>query len=380
MNSLKLSNRSVGYIVGALVMVLSPFMASLVSAGQVTERSIALSSSSAGATGVTYDIGFTAALGAGAFVVEFCSNSPLVTEVCTPPAGFTAAGAATTKPGYTISSPSATKFVVASTIGPADAVQVDVTGITNPTAAGSLYARIVTYDTAANAANYPSTESTDGARDQGSVAIAITNTVGVSGAVLESMLFCVSGATITKDCANANATPPTLKLGKQTGSVIALSPDEVSEGSIYTQISTNAASGAIVSLKSDAAGCGGLKRAGALATVCDIKPATGASGIAAGQARFGVKTADATDSAGAVVSGVLQPVGGSLYNNNNFALNYVPGDATGVTSVYGDPFLDTNSQPVNNKNMQLTFGASIANDTPAGNYSANLSLIATGKF
>jgi hypothetical protein len=30
--------------------------------------------------------------------------------------------------------------------------------------------------------------------------------------------------------------------------------------------------------------------------------------------------------------------------------------------------------------MKITFGASIANDTPAGKYSADLSLIATGKF
>jgi hypothetical protein len=30
--------------------------------------------------------------------------------------------------------------------------------------------------------------------------------------------------------------------------------------------------------------------------------------------------------------------------------------------------------------MDFTFGASVSNSTPAGNYSTSLSLIATGKF
>jgi hypothetical protein len=61
-------------------------------------------------------------------------------------------------------------------------------------------------------------------------------------------------------------------------------------------------------------------------------------------------------------------------------MGYVSGDATGVTSTYGDPILDTAGAPVNNMGMPLTFGASAANDTAAGLYSADLSLIATGKF
>jgi hypothetical protein len=56
-------------------------------------------------------------------------------------------------------------------------------------------------------------------------------------------------------------------------------------------------------------------------------------------------------------------------------------DATdGVTSPFGDRFLETAGGPANNKNMMLTFGVGTSNSTPAGTYSANLNLIAVGTF
>ncbi|MEO7904291.1 MAG: hypothetical protein ABIR91_00690 [Candidatus Saccharimonadales bacterium] len=255
-----------------------------------------------------------------------------------------------------------------------------MTGITNPSASGPLYARIVTYDTKVNAATYTPTDLKSGATDQGGVAMSITDTIGVSGTVLETMTFCVSGATIAKDC-TGTLTAPVLTLGETVGSIKALSVGAVSSGTINAHISTNATSGAIISLKSSTIGCGGLLRAGAAspAVGCGIKPAL-ALDVIAGQSRFGVKTATATDSVDATATGVLQPVSGSNYNSTTYALNYTDGDTAGVTSTYGDKFLDTNGAPVNNKNMALTFAASIDNDTPAGAYSADLSMIATGKF
>jgi hypothetical protein len=73
-------------------------------------------------------------------------------------------------------------------------------------------------------------------------------------------------------------------------------------------------------------------------------------------------------------------VSGSGYNATTYAFNYVGTNLSGVTSTLGDPFLDTAGAPVNNQNMQLTFGATVTNATPAGNYSTSLSMIATGKF
>jgi Na+-transporting NADH:ubiquinone oxidoreductase subunit NqrF len=73
-------------------------------------------------------------------------------------------------------------------------------------------------------------------------------------------------------------------------------------------------------------------------------------------------------------------VSGSGYNSSTYLMNFTSGDSAGVTGPYGDDFLDTNSAPINNMNMDLTFGASISSNTPAGLYTTSLSLIATGKF
>lgn len=383
MNSIRLFNRQVGLIVMAAALLFATFIPALVSAALVTERSIELSSSSATATGVTYKINFTSVAAAKAFVVEFCSDSPIIGQDCTAPTGFSATAAASATSGFTNTEDiDANTIRSVGTIGATTPISVDVTGITNPTNAGVLYARIVTFDgldaAAAEAAAEAYTSTAPGADkvDEGGVAISITPTVAVSGAVLESMTFCVSGATITADCASASATPPTLQLGETVGSTKALSTTAVSTGTIHTQISTNAVGGAVVRLKSST-DCGGMKRVGA--TVCDIAPALTSGDIAPGDAKIGVKTATATDT-GSNPNGTFQPFGGSTYNSSNFRLNYVAGNASGITSTFGDPFLDTDDAPVNNKNMALTFGASISNNTPAGAYSTSLSLIAVGKF
>lgn len=374
-------------VVAAFALLLAVVVPALASAAQLTERSIALSNSSVTATGVTYTINFTASGDAGAFVVDFCRDSPVIGQACEAPAGFSLGTPASVTPGFTtVAALSPNTLRVTGDIDVSENAQVSVavSGITNPSTAETLYARIITYDTAANANAYVATQTQAqrvGSVDDGGAAIGITNSIGVAGAVLESMTFCISGAVIAKDCVGANAVAPVIQLGEEVGDSIALIPTAVSTGSIYTQISTNAVNGATISLKSSAASCGGLLRAGA-PSACDITPAL-EDGITEGQARFGVKTTDAVDSDGvdaADAVGTLVPVTGSLYNNDTFALAFIGTNATGVTSTFGDAFLDTANAPANNKNMQLIFGASIANDTPAGLYSTNLSLIATGKF
>lgn len=379
MNSLTAINRQVRYIVVAAGLIVATIFAgvvpALVSAAQLTERSIALSSSSISATGVTYEVNFTSVGAAGAVVVDFCSDSPVLGETCTAPTGFSVTGATTPTAGFTEDVLDSNTIALVGTIAATTQITIEIDDVTNPSAAGPMYARMITYDNGTNAAAYTSTNRGSGFVDEGGAAISIYNTIGVSGAVLETMTFCVSAGTISEDC--AGATTPVIELGETVGDVTALVPTAVSEGTIYTQISTNADTGAVVSIKSNAAGCGGLLRAGSPAE-CDIQPALN-TGIAAGEAKFGVRTATATDT-GLNAAGIFQPVTGSGYNNSTFALNYTVGDATGVTSVFGDPFLDTGDAPVNNKNMELTFGVSINNNTPAGLYSADLSLIATGKF
>lgn len=365
--------------------VMPAFMPAVVAAAQVDERSIALSSSSKGASNVTYQVKFTAVSveDAGAFVVDFCSNSPIIGQTCTAPTGFDVGTPTSATAGFTdvaeVADDANNNTVrVTGTIQQNDEVVVDIAGITNPSTTDPLYARIITFDTETNADAYVSApvdpDTNEGVIDTGGVALAITDTVGVSGAVLESMTFCAADAAISESCGDAASNLPVLTLGETVGTTVALVPGTTSTGEIFTQISTNAVGGATIWLKSSAA-CGGLKRLEAASNVCDISPS--ADGIDSDDAEFGLKAETVADNV-AGASGTFQATNG--YNNTTYLLNWVSGNATGVSSTYGDQVLNTNNAPANNKNMKLTFGAQANNNTPAGIYSADLSLIATGKF
>lgn len=367
---------AVALLIASIASSIAP---AFVSAATVTERSIALSNASVSSQGVTYDVTFKAVGAAAAFVIDFCSDTPIIGQECDAPAGFSVASAASTTSGFTnVQDIAANTVMVTGSIGANATVEVAITGINNPSVAGPLYARIVTHSAAIapeDFATYDPENLPATAVDQGSVALSITPTIGVSGAVPESMLFCISAAAIGDNCVGTSA--PVLELGETVGDIKALVSTAISTGDVYSQISTNAVGGAIVYLKSNALNCGGLLRSGA-PSACDIGPALD-DGIAVGEAKFGVMVDPVADTA-AGATGAFDVVTGSNYNDTTYALNFAAGNATGVTSTYGDAFLDTLNAPANNKNVKLTFGASISNNTPSGMYSADLSMIATGKF
>lgn len=367
MGSFKLAfQRQYRYVIAAAALLLVVVMPAIVSAEQVTDRSVELSNSSKTMTGVTYITQFTTIGSATGFVIDFCSNSPLIGQTCTPPPGLSVSAATSSDSTKDVTETTANKFVGTKTMTTPGAQTITLAGVTNPTNAGTIYARILTFN---NGDEQDYDSGTPGAYvDSGSVALSITDTVGVSGAVLETMTFCVAGAAISADCGDAASNPPVLALGE--GNPKALSTSAVSSGNIYAQISTNAAKGAVVRLKSDATGCGGLLLTGG--TGCHIAPQNDEGQVAdfaANNALFGLKA-----------SGAGNFVAAGDYNNTRYFINYVNGDATGVTSVYGDPVLNTSGGPINNANATLTFGAGITNTTPAGLYATDLSLIATGTF
>src|ERR1035438_358853 len=87
-----------------LVAVILPLMGGgLVHAayGQVQSRSIQLSDSNGGDTGVSYLVQFNVATTGTiqGYVVDFCSNDPIITDTCTQPGGFTVGGSPTFTPG-----------------------------------------------------------------------------------------------------------------------------------------------------------------------------------------------------------------------------------------------------------------------------------------
>lgn len=370
--------------VGLLLATLAPgLLTATVSAGTVTSRSIQMSSATTSATAVVYTLNFTpVTTGAGAVILDFCSNSPIYGNSCTAPTGFSATGVTTTTGSTTVSTLAANTIKIVPTSSyTTSAVSVNLTGITNPSTAGQFYARIVTFDTSAHAGSYTATGANTGKSDDGGVALSAVQNIAVTASVQESLAFCVSGSD-TSVAGQANCggtmTAPQLKLGTAIGTTNVIDSSAVYTGTAYTQISTNAASGATVYMKSDATSCGGMLRTGAPGA-CNIGPAT--ADITAGQALFGVKTglATATSTSGAAApSGTYQAT--NSYSNTSYLMNYTAGNSAGVTGPYGDAILNTATGPVNNKNMPLIFGVSASPSTPAGNYYANISLIATATF
>lgn len=406
MKSLRFLDRRAGFSLASLGLLMGVIAPSLVpafaSAGTLTTRSMAMSSAAASAQNVSYTLNFTPETGiatGGGVEIDFCTASPLLGTTCTAPDINTSSVAlgtvkfdTTAKTGGAAGSVAATNSNkgIAWTVG-TDAVtastpiHVEFTGINNPSTAETFYARVTTYKDSTDLGTYvdPTSSANLGTvSDSGSIALATSDSVGVTAYVLESMTFCVAKVAPTKNCTGISGQAPNVTLGETTGSVIALDSTHLSTQTVYSQLSTNASTGAVVSMKTNATGCGGLFRNGNPAN-CEIAPQNvGPNTIAAGQALFGLElgtAANATDaSAAADHTGDLIPSGS--YSTSKYFMEYDNSDATGVTSTYGSPVFNTNGGVVSNMNLPITLGASISNQTPAGAYGANLSLIATGKF
>lgn len=377
MSSFRLFNRQAGrlsVIVAMLVATVLPALTpAFVSAeGTVTNRSVALGTSVKATASTEYEVAFHAQTAStGAFIVDFCDSAP-IGATCNTPAGLDVTTPTTPTSGYTVSATdtNTVKVVIGTPVGVDGAVDVKITGLRTPDAAGAIYARILTYTDSTAAGSHDSETATMGSPlDSGAVALTITDGFSVNGKVLESLVFCASAPVsdanpITSGCGGPLVTP-NVSLG--TDGVLSTT---LSEGTIYTQLSTNAAHGAVVSLKNSAAG-GGLKRTEA--TTSDITPITAHGTIGLGDAKFGLKLGNL--GAG---TGTIAPVGD--YSDADYYMGYASNGSSGVTSAYGDPIYNSNGNPVNNGSVDLTFGANISNVTPAGNYSAALNLIATGTF
>lgn len=364
-----------------------------------------MSSSAKGATGVSYELKYTASTGmsaGGGVVIDFCHDTPVIGTTCDTTSGdvpsvgsvsLTSVKVNASAPAGGIGSVAGSGSTITWTAGDAysDGDTVDITfgGITNPANAGTFYARVYTYGTSTS--GYQAPDDLGSPDDTGGVALSATDNIGVTAYVAESMLFCVAGSgddgnTLAPgaDCTGATATP-SLQLGTPVvGQTLKVLGTTLSTAKDYAQISTNAVHGAVVNLKSNATACGGLFRDNDPAN-CDIKPqTTTATGIADGSGLFGLTVGAAQSATGASnASGSLHPASG--YDDTHYYMDYQTGDNGGVTSTYGSPLFDTSdgtnpAGPVNNKYVDLTFGAAAANTTAAGIYGANLSLIATGTF
>ncbi len=348
------------------------------SAEQLQNRQIELSSAAVGQTGVTYKISFDAASSytMRGIIVDFCdgSGSPIIGSAnCSLPSGMVVGAtissfeidssdvsgswsATTINGGQTLSLTNATGNAVTN----GDTVEIEVSGFTNASTANStVYARILTYDTT-SISGYES-DNPLSYQDHGGVAIAITPNIGVTATVQETLLFCVRGDNPTDQCGNSGSPQlPNVVLGDGDPPVLrTTNPDT---GSVYYQISTNAAQGVIIRMKGTTLQSG----------TNDIDPIGGiASDLSSGEG-FGFRTFAATSPGDA--DGTLTDQAPYAQGSGLWAF-----DATALGQTYGQAIAQSTG-PVYNINKQIEFAARAAGSTPAGVYTTNLSMVAVGRY
>jgi hypothetical protein len=396
------------------------------SAAQLIDRSITMSDSApSGGTittgvgsgdNVTYRVSFEAIAAAShSMVIDFCAESPLIEATCTAPTDFDASGAAIVGVTGNVNATDWTDTSTASQVllqsgnvsgqeivpgtetfdltGIVNPSNVDCLALANPREACSFYARITTYAND-NQGTYASATAAGNYQDFGGIALTTVSTITITGRVQEQLTFCITKAahaswTTTNDCSD-----PVVSTGPNLPAVILghgspvelLDANTVDVGTLYSQLSTNATSGAVVKMRNSNTACGGLSSDGG--TTCSI-PAhnsgsgAGASAMTAGTAAFGMFVAATSNGPGG--SGSLTPAA-AYYNASHVT---VPTDVwygmdsttanNNVISAFGSTLADT-SVPVYRVNGSYTFAATAALTTPAGIYTANLSMIATGTF
>lgn len=333
-----------------------------VSAAELTPRSIEMSDSSASSTGVTYHVSFTTATTGNiqGIVVDFCGNDPLIGDSCTAPAGFTVSGSPTfanlagTNPttGWAASTLNAGRTFVltngaAGSVNSGTQISFDITNVTNPnTADFTFYGRILTYSTSAGATGYVA--GTEGSpTDKGGIALSTGNPVVVTARVEEQLSFCVFN-TVCGD-------NPSISLGHGPNDV--LDSTAVDTNTDQFSVNTNASNGANVRLKGSVLTNGSN-------TIPAVSPSPGV--IVAGTAAFGLYMS----SLGTGMTAAAEYAG----TGGDYGFN-----VANIGGTYGDT-IATSSGVLSNSVSAVTFGATANNTTPAGIYTANEELIATGNF
>ena len=357
-------------------------------AGEVEPRSITMGSSVPAAT-TTYTVNFktaTAGLIEGV-VVDFCSQSPIINYQCTTTAGTTFAGfsvgstpAISTPSGLnsgtwtassknsgrtlTIENSGATTSVAAGTT-----VSFNITTVTNPNTVGTFYGRILTYSSTTDATAYTSTSDGAGVEDTGGVALTTANNINVQAIVEEQLSFCVSGTTMTSATNCTSATPANVNIG--SGSPLVLSSSSITYAPAYTQLDTNAINGASVDLyQLGSWSCVGLSDNSG--SSCGLPGLTTLGTPAANTAFFGLCVDSSTLSTGG--SGSITPT--TNYNGCSTTNQYYIGATVNTTP---DEIMSSTA-PCEYADNTINFGAQSSPTTPAGVYTAQENLIATGTF
>ena len=394
------------------------FKPRLTSAAQLTSRSITLSDSGASGgtittgvgsgTAVVYKVAFTTIVSAQSLVIDFCAEDPIVADTCTAPTGLNLATSSLvgltgniTATGWTSTTTAGQVKIAKGGTGTAatpGTQAFELTGVTNPSSVGvgagikpvgSFFARIYTFSDATfggTTTAYASPTAPGDYKDYGGIALSTNRIITITARVQEQLTFCVSGSvqtswTTTNDCSDPQAAvAPALILGHGIPTAF-LDSNQTDSGTVYSQISTNATFGAVIAMRDSNTTCGGLSADGGV--TCGVPAnnagAATASAITAGTAAFGLYVTNGTLG----FNGTGTVTADTNYNNGS-ATNYgmdteTVVDPGSVIGTFGDKVASC-AAPVYRINNTYTFAATASLTTPAGIYTANMDLIATGTF
>lgn len=365
---------------------------------QVTDRSIQLSNSATGATGVEYTIQFTletASTNLEGVVVDICSGntSPLIGTACSLPTSFSWGASPTIVSanvggdniaGWTVSTQNSNRtLTLSNATGVATAVNdvatIVVSGVANPSdvdpvtggnQVGTFYGRMLTFNDSGEVANYNPTNGTTatGVVDFGGAAMSTTNNLTVTARVQEQLTFCIYTNGPAQDCSTGtgsaidipNATTP-------------LSSSALQTANAYFSLASNALSGVNVRMWSaDAADDGVLKSGTYTISAFGAGDDAACATLDGANEQFGMRLAGST----AIVE--ESPYDGAVgcYGWDADAAGL---DSTKVGSSYGDSIGSTTGA-LDEEESNMIFAAKSALTTEAGIYTTDLNFIATGTY
>lgn len=337
---------------------------------QVSSRSIMMSSTAASATNVAYQVNFTTVTNnqtVGSVVVEVCSNSPIIGDTCTAPTTFSFNAGTTTLnnlsgniTGLSVDTTNSTanRIVLTRTAGAVANGPVSFTlgdgttnGITNPSAMGTFYARIMVLTTTDGTI---ASGNENDATDAGGIAISTANQLKVTAKVQESLYFCVY---TLADCATGGTD---VTLGDSNGVLASNTTTYTADANF--DVASNAVAGVSIRLMGDTLKSGSNSIAPAGAS-CILDPTSTSTEM------FGLRMA--TLGTGMTATAPYDCSSG----HHGFDTN----NTTGTTSTFGQEIAKT-SGASDVLTSTIEFAGKSAITTTAGVYTTTLTLIATATY
>ncbi|MEO8105497.1 MAG: hypothetical protein ABI602_04140 [Candidatus Saccharibacteria bacterium] len=174
----------------------------------------------------------------GSIEIEFCSNSAISGDPCTPPNGLDLSGVIlsdqTGQIGFSIDGASTNNRIIlsrpAALPAPVGPVSYTFSNVINPDSPGSYYARLQTF---------AATDASGSASDYGGSAFAINSNLSISAEVPPYIIFCTAVSIPGSSCANADG--DYINFGE-------LSSTRASRGSSQMLTATNARYGYSISI------------------------------------------------------------------------------------------------------------------------------------